>query len=42
MNLLIESLKRLYLQGEVTSQKLNEMLKTKKITKEEYKYIISK
>lgn len=42
MNTLIESLKRLYFQGKVSSKKLNDMLSKKKITKEEYEYIITK
>lgn len=42
MSTLVESLKRLYYRGEVSSQKLNSMLKDKKITKEEYEYIISR
>lgn len=39
---MVESLKRLYFHGEVSSQKLNSMLKDKKISKEEYEYIINK
>lgn len=42
MRELIESLKRLYFQGRVSSRKLNDMLIDKKITRDEYKYIISK
>lgn len=42
MNTLVESLKRLYFQGKVSSKRLNDMLIAKKITKDEYKYIISK
>lgn len=41
MNMLVESLKRLYLKGEISSTKLNDMLIKKTITKEEYQYIIS-
>lgn len=41
MNTLVESLKRLYFQGKISSKKLNELLLDKKITKVEYKYIIT-
>lgn len=37
----VESLKRLYMSGKITSKKLNLMLVENKITKEEYKFIIS-
>lgn len=39
MTLLVESLKRLYFRGEVTSKKLNDMLVKRTITKEQYLYI---
>lgn len=41
MSELVESLKRLYFQGKISSKKLNDMLINKTITKEEYKYIIA-
>lgn len=42
MNDFIDSLKRLYFQNKITSKKLNDMLIEKKITKDEYKYIITR
>lgn len=42
MNMLVESLKRLYLRHQVSVQKLNEMLDENKISQEEYDYIIEK
>lgn len=42
MNDFIESLKRLYFRNKITNQKLNDMLTNKKLSNEEYKYIISK
>jgi hypothetical protein len=41
MSTLVESLKRLYLAGKVTIDKLNTMLSQNKITQEEYDYIIA-
>ena len=40
MNQLIESLKRLYRDGKITKEKLQKMLKDKKITQVEYDYIM--
>ena len=40
MNQLIESLKRLYRDGKITKEKLQKMLKDKKITQVEYDYIV--
>lgn len=37
----IESLKRLYLSGKLTVEKAEELFNKKKISKEEYMYIIS-
>lgn len=41
MNQLIESLSRLYKEDKVSNQTLNRLLTDKKITKQEYEYIIS-
>lgn len=40
MRTLVESLKRLYLQGKVTKEHIDEMYVNGKITADEYKYII--
>jgi hypothetical protein len=40
MNTLIESLRRLYIDGKVTLVKLDGLLTTAKITQEEYDYIL--
>lgn len=39
MRTLIESLKRLYAKGNITKEKLADMIKKKTITQEEYLYI---
>lgn len=39
MRTLVESLKRLYAKGNVTLEKLADMVKKKTITQEEYQYI---
>lgn len=39
--LVIESLKRLYQEKELTKEHLDQMLAQKKISEQEYKYIIS-
>jgi len=41
MNVLVESLKRLYSRNDVTEEKLKSMLKSKKISKAEYDYIVN-
>ena len=41
MNQLVESLWRLYKNSKINDKKLNELLMNKKITKQEYEYIIS-
>lgn len=41
MSILVESLKRLYAAKRVSIEKLNEMLKNHKISKEEYDYIVT-
>lgn len=41
MNLLVESLKRLYKNGELSIEKLNELLKQNTITQNEYMYILN-
>lgn len=41
MNQFIESLSRLYKEDKVSNQTLNRLLTDKKITKQEYEYIIS-
>ena len=41
MNQFIESLYRLYKQDKITNDKLKELLTKKKITQQEYEYIIS-
>jgi hypothetical protein len=40
MSRLVESLKRLYTQGKVSEDKLNEMVMSGKISKEEFEYIL--
>lgn len=41
MNVLVESLKRLYMNGQITIEKINNMLKNKTISKDEYEYIVN-
>lgn len=41
MNPLVESLKRLYKNERINSDKIIALLKEKKITKEEYEYILN-
>lgn len=41
MNQFVESLQRLYKENKVSNQTLNKLLTEKKITKQEYEYIIS-
>lgn len=41
MNLLVEGLKRLYKNGELSIEKLNELLKQNTITQNEYMYILN-
>ena len=41
MNALIESLKRLYQNGQVTKEKIDGLLKEKKINHDEYEYIVN-
>ena len=41
MNQFIESLTRLYLSNKIDDKKLNELLSSEKINKQEYEYIIS-
>lgn len=41
MNLLVESLKRLYKNDELSIEKLNELLKQNTITQNEYMYILN-
>lgn len=36
----VKSLKRLYIQGKISHEKLDNMLENRKITKEEYNFII--
>lgn len=40
MTLFIESLRRLYNEGKITKNKVDQLLSTKKITQQEYNYII--
>ena len=40
MSAFVESLRRLYLSGTIDLKKLNELLNDRKITKDEYYYII--
>ena len=40
MGMLVESLKRLYAAGKVTSEKLESMVSEGKITQDEYSYIV--
>lgn len=42
MNALIESFKRLYHMGVMTDEMLSKFLKDKKITQDEYDYIVNK
>lgn len=42
MTILVESIKRLYTDEKVTAEKIEQLLREKKINKEEYDYIISK
>lgn len=42
MTIFVESIRRLYLDGKVASEKIKQLYETKKITKEEYDYIVSK
>lgn len=41
MSTFVESLKRLYAAGKITTAKLDELLASGKISQEEYNYIIS-
>lgn len=41
MNALIESLKRLFKNGQITKERLNDMIADKKISKDEYEYIVN-
>lgn len=41
MNILVESLKRLYRNEKITIDKLQEMLVNKSIKKEEFEYIVN-
>ena len=41
MNQFVESLSRLYKEDKVSNQTLNRLLADKKITKQEYEYVIS-
>ena len=41
-SILVESLKRLYLNQLVNQDKIKQMYESKKITKEEYEYILGK
>lgn len=41
MNVLIDSIKRLYKNGQITNEKLNELLEKGKITQTEYMYILN-
>jgi hypothetical protein len=41
MSLLVESLKRLYLNGKVTQEQLQKMMEDGKILLEEYEYIVN-
>lgn len=42
MSILVESLKRLFKNEQITLDKLNNMLSEKKISQDEYNYIINK
>lgn len=42
MTIIVESIKRLYKDGKVPIEKINQLLNEKKINKEEYDFIISK
>lgn len=42
MTIFVQSLSRLYKIAKISLDKLNELLENKKITQEEYDYIISK
>ena len=41
MGMLVESLKRLYAAGTVTSEKMESMVSEGKITQDEYSYIVA-
>ena len=41
MNQFVESLARLYVDGKINDKKIDELLASKKINKQEYDYIIS-
>lgn len=41
MSVLVESLKRLYKSGRLSEEKITELCKTRKITENEKKYILS-
>lgn len=41
MNVFVESLKRLYKNGQLPIDKINELLKKEKITQDEYMYILN-
>lgn len=41
MNVLIESLKRLFKNGQITKEQLKDMIADKKISKDEYEYIVN-
>lgn len=41
MNVMVESLKRLYKDGKITNKKLNELLDDSVITQDEYMYILN-
>lgn len=42
MSILVESLKRLFKNEQITLNKLNDMLAEKKLSQDEYNYIINK
>lgn len=41
MNVLIDSIKRLYKNGQITTEKINELLEKGTITQNEYMYILN-
>ena len=41
MSILVESLKRLYMNGQLTNERLNTMLAAKTISQDEYEYIVN-
>ena len=41
MNLLVESLRRLYITQKVTKEQIKAFVESQKLTQEEYKYIIT-